>query len=142
MTAESGGELANSLAAIVADRYAAALDTCKGEINDEMHRNLRGLKGINREVARLRRGEHVAQRMKIQRERLELDRQKADADIQHKAEASALNQRRYEDSKRDEEVKALGACIDETQEYPEVRELFKQAFLALKKAKAAGKGRP
>lgn len=136
LAAESGGGLAEPLATLVAARYAIVLDPSNGQITDETLRNLRGLKGICREVARLRRGDQVVQRMKIQRERLALDRQKTKAEIRSKAEASALNKRRFEHSKSSAEVKAMQFCLDQTRGYPEVQELFKQAFAAFEKATA------
>lgn len=111
LATESDGDLTESLATVVAACYAAALDGCNGEITDEIRRKLRGLKGLTREVLRL-------ERMKIQREWL------------------TLGHRRYEDSKRSAETKAMQFCLDETHEYPEVQELFKQAFAALEKATA------
>lgn len=47
-----------------------------------------------------------------------------------------LSQRRYNDSRRSAEAKATRFCLDETRDYPEVQELFKQAFAAFRKARA------
>jgi hypothetical protein len=110
LTAESDGDLTESLATIVAAGYAAALDGWNGEITDEIRRKLRGLKAITREVLRL-------ERMNIQREWL------------------SLGYRRYEDSKRSDEKAALHFCLDETRDYPEVQKLFEQAFDAFRKAR-------
>jgi hypothetical protein len=77
------------------------------------------LKGISREVARL-------DRMQIQREWLALG-----------AQASDLNQRRYEDLKSPAELKALRFCLDQTKDYPEAKEAFEQAFDVFDKARAA-----
>lgn len=53
-----------------------------------------------------------------------------------RVESNELSQRRYDDSKRAAEAKAMQFCLDETRDYPEVQELFKQAFAALEKATA------
>lgn len=118
LTAESGGNLTESLATIVAACYAAALDGWNGQITDDMRRKLRGLKGITREVLRL-------ERMKIQREWLALG-----------AKASDLKQRRYEDTKREQGENALRICLQDSKEFPEVMALFEQTFQALEKARA------
>jgi len=120
LAAESGdGELTQCLGTVVAAHYAAALHGWNGEITDEMLGKLRALKGISREVARL-------EKMNIQREWLTLG-----------AKASELNQQRYEDSKRSEELKAMQCCLDHTKQYPEAMEAFKQAFDVFDKARAA-----
>ncbi len=53
-----------------------------------------------------------------------------------RTQTADLNERRYEDSKRSDEEKAMQFCLDATRDYPEVQELFKQAFAALEKATA------
>ena len=126
LAADSAGELTESLATVVAARYAIALRAWNGEMTDEMRSKLRGLRSVTREVARLRRGGQFLERMKIQREWLELG-----------AKASDLNQRRYADSKRSDEERALEVCINDSKEFPEVIALFKQTFSELRKAKTA-----
>jgi len=110
LTTESDGDLTKSLVTIVAACYAAALDGCNGEITDEMRHKLRGMKGISREVLRL-------ERMNIQREWLD------------------LGQRRYQDSKNSTGEKAMQFCLDETDDYPEAKEAFTQAFAVFFKAR-------
>jgi hypothetical protein len=78
LAAVSGGELMDCLAAVVAARYAAALYGWNGEMTDEMRNELRGLKALSREVARLRRSEQSAERLKLDREWLALGRQKTE----------------------------------------------------------------
>lgn len=56
-----------------------------------------------------------------------------------KANAQKADQQRYLDAKRSDEEKALSLCLEDAKAYPEVQELFKAAFTALKKAKG-GKG--
>lgn len=126
LAADSAGELTESLATVVAARYAIALRGWNGEMTDEMRSKLRGLRGVTREVARLRRGGQLLERMKIQREWLALG-----------SKASALRQRCYEDSKRSDEERALSVCLDDARKYPEVVKAFRQTFGALRKAKAA-----
>jgi len=121
--AESGGQLADSLARVVAARYAAVLYGWDGEMTDEMERQLRGLAEVYREVVRLRRSEQFLEHVKIQQEWLALKRK-----------ATGLNEKRYNDSMRSNEEKALQFCLDATKRYPEVTELFKAAFAALEKA--------
>lgn len=53
-----------------------------------------------------------------------------------RTQSGQLDQRRYEDSKRSNEEKALAVCLQDAKKFPEVIELFKQAFAALRKAKA------
>ena len=124
LAADSPSELTESLATILAAKYAEALRGWNGEMTDEMRSKLRGLRGLTREVARLRRGGQFLERMKIQREWLDLG-----------AKASDLNERRYEDSKLSTGGKAMQFCLDETSGHPEVQELFKQAFAAFEKTK-------
>jgi len=47
----------------------------------------------------------------------------------------ALAQQKFEESKKDEQSKALEFCLEEAKAFPEIQELFKAAFAALKKAK-------
>jgi hypothetical protein len=56
-----------------------------------------------------------------------------------KANAQAEDRQRYLDAKRSDEEKALSLCLEDANAYPEVQELFKTAFAAFKKAKAAKK---
>lgn len=53
-----------------------------------------------------------------------------------KSKAHEAEERRYQESKRSDEEKALALCLEQARPYPEVQEMFKAAFAALKKAKA------
>ena len=121
------GELTESLARVVAARYASALYGWNGELTDEIRPRLRALRGLSREVVRLRRSDQFRERMKIDREWLDWERQKT-------REAFAFNQRRHEDRKREQEEMALQICIAEAKDFPEVQQLFRQSFQALKDA--------
>lgn len=122
----SAGDLSDSLARLVTARFADLLYDWNGEMTDEFRGQLRGLRALSREVVRLRRSDQFLERMKIQREWLALG-----------SEASALNQRRYEDAKREQEERALALCLQDAREAPEIWKLFEQAFEALEKARAA-----
>lgn len=47
----------------------------------------------------------------------------------------ALAEQKYLETKKDEQTKALELCLEEAKGFPDVQELFKAAFAALKKAK-------
>ena len=47
----------------------------------------------------------------------------------------SLDERKYEETKKDEQAKALEMCLEEARALPAVQALFKQAFAALKEAK-------
>ncbi len=120
----SGGELSDSLARVLSARLAAMLQGWDGEMTDEIQAQLRGLEGFCREIARLRRGDQGIERMKMEREWLALE-----------AKASELNERRYQDSKREVEEKALAVCLSDAKEHPKVWPLFVQAFEAMQNAR-------
>ncbi len=119
----SGGALSDSLLRLVTARYASLLYDWNGEMTDEFRARLRGLKGVSREIVRLRQADQTLEQMEIQKEWLALG-----------AKASALNERRYEDSNREEEQKALDLCLDQARKSPEARDAFRQAFNALDKS--------
>lgn len=54
-----------------------------------------------------------------------------------RTESVQLNQRRFEDSRRADEEKALAVCLEEAKKFPEIQALFREAFAALKKAQDA-----
>lgn len=126
---ELSGDVTDSLAKVLAARYASALYGWNGEMTAEIRTQLRALRGISREVVRLRRSDQSLERIKIEREWLDWDRQKT-------GEVLAFNQQRYHDSRRSAESKAMQFCLDETEGYPEVQEAFKQAFATFQKARA------
>jgi hypothetical protein len=127
----SGSELSDSLVRLLTARYASLLYDWEGEITNEVRAKLRGLKGICREIVRLRQSDQVLEQMKVQKEWLALG-----------ARASGLNERRYENLNRADEQKALDLCLVEAREIPEARELFRQAFETMDKAYAAKQQEP
>lgn len=86
LTAASDGSLAECLASVVEARYAAILHGWNGEMTEEMWRKLRGLRWLSQEVVRLRRGDRDLERMKIDRESLELRRQRTEEGMKKKFE--------------------------------------------------------
>jgi len=51
-----------------------------------------------------------------------------------KTEALAFEKEKFQESKKSQAEKALELCLEEARKYPEVQQLFKDAFAALKKA--------
>ena len=47
-----------------------------------------------------------------------------------------IEEAKFSESKKDEQTKALEACLEEAKAYPSVQELFKAAFIALRKARS------
>lgn len=76
--AVSGNEMTDCLATVVAARYAELLHGWNGEMADEMRGKLRTLRGLSREVVRLRRSQRELERMEIERKWLALGEQKTD----------------------------------------------------------------
>lgn len=91
LAALGGNELTECLKNAVAAHYAALLQGWDGVMTDEMRAQLRGLKGLSREVARLRRSDREFEQMKINREALELERQKTEQGIRRKFEEWAAD---------------------------------------------------
>ena len=58
------------------------------------------------------------------------------------AEKFALDETKAEEAMKDEQAKALEFCLESACDFPPVMELLRQAFLALKAAKAGGKLSP
>lgn len=65
-----------------------------------------------------------------------LDRLFKRKQIDQKDQAQEFKKARFAEAKKDEAARALEFCLEEAKKYPEVQELFKTAFAALKKAKA------
>jgi len=53
-----------------------------------------------------------------------------------KKQALEFDREKFAESKKAEQQKALELCLEQSKAYPEVQELFKAAFAALKKAKS------
>src|SRR5579864_6342880 len=78
LSAHGGGQLTESLATVVAARYAALLESSQEEITDELRDELKVLKAITREVVRLRRINQMLQQLQIKHQRLQLEQSKYD----------------------------------------------------------------
>ncbi len=109
----AGGPITDTVAAWLASRYATSA-----------HEKLAGASGVSQfEILRafvqdwsqLRHGDHTAERLRIENERLKLAREVA------------------ENQCRNDEDKALDIVFEECKQFPEVQELFRAAFDALKK---------
>jgi len=79
----AGGALGDHLAIVLAVRYAAALARWDGTADRTVLQNVRALRA---DIVELRRGDHSAVRLKIEEERLELERSKDEARMQERFE--------------------------------------------------------
>jgi hypothetical protein len=86
-----GSDLTERLKTVVAVRYAALLQGWNGEITPEMRAKLRGMKGLTREIVRLRRCDRELERMQLDREALELKKQQTEEGIREKFEEWAAD---------------------------------------------------
>ena len=76
-------------------------------MDDEFRRKVRALRTLCQDIVELRRGDHCAERL-----RLDLDR--------------------FADATKSDEVRALEAVIEEVNQWPDVRQAFKDAFALLR----------
>jgi len=74
------GRMSDHLATILIGRYAAELAAWDGNDPDALHRKLRALRLLCHDVVELRRSDHEATRLDLDRIRLERDREKTDQD--------------------------------------------------------------
>ena len=81
-------------------------------MDDGFKRKLRALRTLCQDIVELRRGDHFAERLRL--------------DVERFAEAN-----------KDDEVRALKAVFDETDQWPEVRQAFKNAFALYRQRKTA-----
>lgn len=79
-------------------------------MDDEFRRKTRALRVLCQDIVELRRGDHYAERLRL--------------DLERFAEAN----------KADEE-RALELCLDETKQWPDVEQAFRDAFALLKQQK-------
>lgn len=86
-----GSVLTERLKTVVAVRYAALLQGWNGEIPPEMRAKLRGMKGLTREIVRLRRCDREFERVQLDREVLELKRQQTEEGIRKQFEEWAAD---------------------------------------------------
>jgi hypothetical protein len=103
LTAAAEGSLADHLAVALSARYAKLVSGWNGEMDDAFRRQLRGLRMLCQDIGELRRGDHFAERLRLEVKRL-----------------ADLNQA--------EGVRALETVLEETQSWPEVRQAFQNAF--------------
>lgn len=110
----AGGSVTDTVAGWLASQYATAAQERLTDAEGARHWEI--LRAFVQDWSLLRRGDHYAERLSIERERLSLNKQQVAAVC------------------RSDEEKALSVCLEETKQYPEVIELFKTAFSALKQA--------
>lgn len=106
------GSLADHLAVVLSARYAKLVSGWNGEMDEAFRRETRALRLLCQDIVELRRGDHNAERLRLDMERF-AETTKADA------------------------VKALETVLEETKQWPEVRQAFQDAF-ALFRAKRDG----
>jgi len=104
------GSLADHLSVVLSARYAALVSGWNGEMDDEFRRKARTLRTLCQDIVELRRGDHCAERL-----RLDLER--------------------FTEANKDDEVRALEAVIEEIKEWPDVRQAFQDAFALLRQKK-------
>ncbi len=91
LVAATEGKLTDHLATVLAARYAAALAGWDGEVTDEFRRKLRALRGLCQDIVELRQGDHSGARLTLERERLEREREKTEAEVVAQFERWAKN---------------------------------------------------
>ena len=75
MTSVTQGHLlSDQLATVLAARYASLLQNWNGEVTEEFSQKLRTLRSLCQDVAVLRRGDHAAARLALDRERFEFQK--------------------------------------------------------------------
>jgi hypothetical protein len=112
LAAEDGQPLTDKMAVWLSVRYLVAARKREEEgenVEDAWNR----LREFCSDLAALRRGDHNAERLKLEREK-------------------------WGFSQQDKESQALSYCLDATKEYPEVRERFREAFELFKQQRAGG----
>ncbi len=83
-----------------------------GETDDEFRRKARALRFLCQDIGELRRGDHYAERL-----RLDLER--------------------FAETNKDEQARALELVIEEVKDWPEVQQAFKDAFALFRQRKAS-----
>ena len=77
----TNGALADHLAVVLTARYAKLVSGWNGEMDDAFRRRVRALRMLCQDVVELRRGDHSASRLRMERERLEADREKTEEEV-------------------------------------------------------------
>jgi len=104
------GSLADHLATVLSARYAVLVSGWNGEMDDAFRRKARALRTLCQDIVELRRGDHFAERLRL--------------DLERFAEAN-----------KDDEFRALEAVVEEVKQWPDVRQAFQDAFTLLKQRK-------
>lgn len=110
LTEAAEGSLADHLAMALSARYAALVTGWNGEMDDEFRRKARTLRFLVQDIGELRRGDHYAERL-----RLDLER--------------------FAETNKADEVRALEVALEETKQWPEVQQAFKDAFALFRQRK-------
>jgi len=82
----AAGAFADHLAVVLTARYAEALAQWDGNPSGTPAQNIRALRALCQDIVELRRGDHSAARLRLEQERLELDRSKDEQQIQKRIE--------------------------------------------------------
>jgi hypothetical protein len=82
----AGGVLGDHLAIVLMSRYAALLARWDGTSNGAIAPEVRALRALCADIVELRRGDHSAARLKVEQERLLLERSKTEQQIQERFE--------------------------------------------------------
>lgn len=105
------GSLADHLAVVLSARYAALVSGWDGEMDDAFRRQTRALRALCQDIVELRRGDHCAERL-----RLDLDR--------------------FAEANKNAQTQALEVVLEEVQQWPDVKQAFRDAFVLLQRRKA------
>jgi len=97
------GSLADHLAVALSARYAALVAGWNGELDDEFRRKARALRFLCQDIGELRRGDHYAERLRL--------------DLERFAEAN-----------KEEQLRAFELALEETKQWPAVQQAFQDAF--------------
>jgi hypothetical protein len=108
----AGGSVTDAVAGWLAPQYLVAAREKLTETDSAARFEI--LRTFVQDWAKLRHGDHTAERLQIEREKLD-------------------------EARKDDQCKALEICLDESMQWPEVKELFRAAFTQLKERE---KGKP
>jgi hypothetical protein len=103
LTEAADGSLADHLAMALSARYAALVAGWNGEMDDEFRRKARALRFLGQDIGELRRGDHYAERLR-------------------------LDLKRFAEANKEEQVRALEVAVEESKQWPEVQQAFQTAF--------------
>jgi hypothetical protein len=98
---------------VLTAHYAALVSGWSAKMDDEFRRKLRALRAICQDIVELRRGDHYAERL-----RLDMDR--------------------FAETNKDDQLRALEIVLEQTKPWPDVRQAFQAAFALFKQRKAEG----